>query len=55
MLSESQVDQLAEKAIHLCAEIGIGVENDEVTKCCLEKGCQQGDDQAGSEYSLWTR
>ena len=44
MLTDAQVDQLAAKALHLVKNIGIVVENDEVTKLCLEKGCKAGSD-----------
>lgn len=42
MLTDSQVEQLAAKACRLVGEVGIAVENDEVTKICLEKGCKAG-------------
>ncbi|MFH1842928.1 MAG: trimethylamine methyltransferase family protein, partial [bacterium] len=43
MLTQSQVEELAGRACRLVAEVGIAVENDEVTKKCLEKGCKKGD------------
>jgi len=43
MLTDSQVEQLVVKACRLVEEVGIAVENDEVTKICLEKGCKAGD------------
>jgi len=43
MLKASDVEKLAEKAVKLIADVGIEVENDEVTKLCLEKGCKKGD------------
>jgi len=42
MLSDSQVDMLTEKVYHLLSSVGIQVENDEVTRACLEKGCTAG-------------
>ena len=44
MLSQSQIEQLAEKAYRLLEEVGIVIENDEVEKLCLEKGCKPGPD-----------
>ena len=44
MLTDSQVEQLAAKASGLLWEVGIGVENDEVTRICLDKGCRAGPD-----------
>ena len=42
MLRQSDVEVLAEKAVKLITDIGIVVENDEVQKLCLEKGCKAG-------------
>ena len=44
MLNPSDVDKLAKKAITLVEDVGIMVENDEVTKICLAKGCKAGTD-----------
>ena len=44
MLKEAQVASLAEKVYEILANIGIVIENDEVTKFCLGKGCTQGAD-----------
>ena len=42
MLSDSQVEILTEKVYHLLTSVGIQVENDEVTRACLQKGCTAG-------------
>ena len=44
MISSSGVERLTEKVYKILADIGIMVENDEVTKACLEKGCTAGAD-----------
>jgi len=44
MLKESDVQTLTEKVYHLLTDVGIMVENDEVTNICLEKGCKSGAD-----------
>ena len=44
MLSTSDVEKLEDKTLKLLADIGIMVENDEVTRLCLEKGCRAGAD-----------
>ena len=44
MLTDPQIQQLAEKVYQLVSEVGIVVENDEITNLCLQKGCTQGSD-----------
>ena len=44
MLSQNDVQRLAAKVCKLLADVGIMVENDEVTRACLAKGCQEGAD-----------
>ena len=42
MICSSDVEKLTEKVYKILADIGIMVENEEVTKACLEKGCTAG-------------
>ena len=44
MLKESQVEQLVAKVYQILNDVGIVVENDEVTRLCLDKGCKIGTD-----------
>ena len=44
MLKDTQIEELAEKVYALVGDVGIVVENDEVTAACLAKGCTQGPD-----------
>jgi trimethylamine:corrinoid methyltransferase-like protein len=44
MLDRSNTEVLSGKVVGLLGEVGIKVENDEVTRLCLEKGCQAGAD-----------
>ena len=44
MLNDSQIDQIADKVYKLLADVGIMVENDTITKMCLDKGCKEGAD-----------
>jgi len=44
MLTEAQVDQIEQRVYRLLGEVGIMVENDEVTKLCLAKGCKAATD-----------
>ena len=44
MLNSSQIETLSEKALNLLTDVGIMIENDEVTEMCLQKGCKAGTD-----------
>jgi len=44
MLSSSAVEQLSEKTLRLLTEVGMVVENEELTQDCIRKGCQAGAD-----------
>lgn len=44
MLSAADVDLLADRAVQLVTETGIKVEDDELTRVCLAKGCRAGRD-----------
>ena len=44
MLNSSQIETLSEKALNLLTDVGIMIENDEVTEMCLRKGCKAGTD-----------
>jgi len=44
MLSPSDVEVLSEKTLKLLEDVGVMVENDEITKLCLAKGCKPGTD-----------
>ena len=44
MLNDSQIEQIAEKVYKLLADVGIMVENEEVTAACLARGCKEGAD-----------
>ena len=44
MLTDSQVEQLAEKVLVLLTDMGIAVEDEQVAEMCLKAGCQQGAD-----------
>jgi len=42
MLKSADVERLAEKALRLLADVGVEVENDEMTQICVAKGCKPG-------------
>lgn len=44
MLKSSAVEKLSEKALALLTDVGVLVENDEMVKMCLAKGCTEGPD-----------
>ncbi|MFH0965437.1 MAG: trimethylamine methyltransferase family protein [Planctomycetota bacterium] len=42
MLSENAIEVLAGRALQMLWEVGVTVENEEVTRLCLAKGCRAG-------------
>ena len=44
MIKTTDLQQLVDKTYKLLADVGVVVENDEIEKLCLDKGCKTGND-----------